>query len=454
MLNPWSTEVWRISGLALAALIIGLLSGHLLLILFLTTSGYLIWHLIYLFRLEYWLRLGGVAQPPKGRGIWNEIYYHIHRIRQRNRKQKRKLADVINRYRESTAAMPDATVILGENGEIDWFNEAAARLLGLNSPHDIGQRIINLVRHPDFIKYMEEAYYTRALEFPSPVNERIVLELNIVPYGKDQRLLIARDISRIKRLEQIRGDFVANVSHELRTPLTVLNGFLETMSDSGDNEYIKQWKRSLHLMHQQTSRMQHIVDDLLLLSRLETDEKKQARESVSVPAMLAAMREEAITLSGDQTHDIRLTADPRLWLLGNEKELHSAFSNLIANAVRYTPAKGIISLRWYADESGAHFEVKDTGIGIAPQHISRVTERFYRVDIGRSRETGGTGLGLAIVKHALERHNANLRIESKLNIGSTFTCDFPLKLIYYRDQPNKTASDNHKTQIDTLQHRE
>ncbi len=447
MYNPWSIEVWRISGLFLAALIVGMLSGHLVVILLITSLGYLAWHLVHIYRLEHWLRQGGISHPPQGKGIWSEIYHQNYLIRQRNRKQKRKLADVINRYRESTTAMPDAAVILRANGEIDWINEAAGPLLGLQSPQDTGNKLINLVRHPDFIEYVQQGDYKKSIEIPSPIHEKFMLEVSIVPYGKDQRLLIARDITRIKRLEQMRRDFVANVSHELRTPLTVLNGLLETMSDANDHEQLKEWKRSIQLMYQQTSRMQHIVNDLLLLSRLETDGPHHPGQPVAIPAMLAAMREEAITLSGSMQHEIHLDADPHLWLIGNEQELHSVFYNLINNAIRYTPERGKIYLRWYADQSGAHFEVKDTGIGIAPQHISRLTERFYRVDVGRSRETGGTGLGLAIVKHALERHDAVLRIESKLDIGSTFICDFPANLIHYRDQIYAINPDEHNPQI-------
>ena len=433
MLNPWSIEILRIGGLTLAALFIGFISDHILLILLLTILAYLIWHLTHLYRLERWLRSGGITQPPSGKGIWDEIYYHFYGIRKRNRKQKRKLTDVINRFLESTTAMPDATVVLRANGEIDWSNEAASRLLGLRPQQDIGHRLINLVRNPDFVTYLEQGQYTQPLEIHSPVNNKAMLEVNIIPFGNDQRLLIARDITHIKQLEEMRRDFVANVSHELRTPLTVLNGLLETMSDADDKEQIKDWKRSLQLMSQQTTRMQRIVDDLLLLSRLETDTRKHAQEPVAVPALLVAMREEALTLGADLGHDVQLDVDSHLWLIANEQELHSVFFNLIANAVRYTPAKGKISLRWFADDSGAHLEVKDTGIGVAPQHISRLTERFYRVDVGRSRETGGTGLGLAIVKHALERHDATLRIESILGQGSTFTCDFPPGLIYYKN---------------------
>ncbi|MDQ6960332.1 MAG: phosphate regulon sensor histidine kinase PhoR [Mariprofundaceae bacterium] len=431
MLSPWSTEGWRMAGLAFTALVVGVLSGHVLLVLFLAALAYLGWHLFNLFRLESWLKKGGASRPPENAAIWGDVYYHFHRSRARHRKRSRKLAEVINQFRESTAAMPDATVVMGACGEINWFNEAAEQLLGLRSPQDIGGRLVNLVRHPGISDYIERQFYSEALEIPSPVDKRITLAVNIVPYGKDQRLFIARDITRMKRLEQTRRDFVANVSHELRTPLTVINGFLETMSDTDDDEKIMEWKRSVTLMLQHTSRMQHIIDDLLLLSRLESDKHTQAREPVSIPAMLAAIREDAVTLSGDQRHDIQLESDPGLSLIGNGKELHSAFSNLVANAVRYTPAEGKIHILWHADETGAHFQVSDTGIGIAPQHIARITERFYRVDAGRSREGGGTGLGLAIVKHVLERHNAKLRIHSEPGKGSQFTCDFPPEEVIY-----------------------
>ena len=226
----------------------------------------------------------------------------------------------------------------------------------------------------------------------------------------------------------MRRDFVANVSHELRTPLTVVSGFVETLLDEPEG-HPAHMQRSLELMQQQTSRMQHIVEDLLLLSRLETDRNRPPHEVVAVPAVLAMIQEGTQALVEQKGQRLSLEADGSLYLYGAEKELYSAFSNLVTNAVRYTPDGGEIRVRWYRDEAGAHFEVNDTGLGIAPQHIPRLTERFYRVDVGRSRDVGGTGLGLAIVKHVLNRHGAALRISSIINKGSTFSCDFPGSLI-------------------------
>jgi len=430
--NSWSEEFWRAVGFLIVALAAGLLLGHSALFLFLATLAYLAWHLRSLYLLERWLGRGARGDPPAGSGIWEEVYNGLYRLQQRHRKRKLKLADFLGRFRASTAAMPDATVVLRPSGEIEWFNEAAARLFGLRSPQDLGQRIDNLVRHPRFAAFLARGQYTEALELASPVDEQIMLAVNVVPYGGDQRLLVARDVTRIHRLEEMRRDFVANVSHELRTPLTVVGGFLETMADDGD-EYTKKWGRSLELMREHTARMQRIVDDLLLLSRLETEKRgERVSELVSVPALVAAIQEEAVALSGAQQHYIHADIDRKLWLRGKETELRSAFSNLVSNAVRYTPKKGRIDIRWYADAAGAHFEVQDTGVGIEARHIPRLTERFYRADVARSRASGGTGLGLAIVKHVLERHGASLHITSAIGKGSTFCCDFPAHLIERR----------------------
>ena len=264
---------------------------------------------------------------------------------------------------------------------------------------------------------------------------------SVVRYGKEHLLLVARDVTPIHRLDQVRRDFVANVSHELRTPLTVISGFLETMSEehsSYPQQWARQWGRSVHLMRQEAARMQHLVEELLLLSRLEMDKGMHRREVIAVSGMLAMISEEAIalsgTLNGEPRHIFSVVADTGVRLCGNNTELRSAFSNLIFNAVQYTPSHGEINVRWYADASGAHLEVQDTGLGISAEHIPRLTERFYRVDTARSRDSGGTGLGLAIVKHVLNRHDAQLRIESELGEGSTFICDFPPALTVCVDQ--------------------
>lgn len=442
MFNPWTTEFWRIAGVAFVALVIGLATGHVIGFLLLGTLAYLIWHLVHLARLERWLRTARKYRPPEASGIWGEVYHHFYRLQQRNRKRKLKLAAILNQFQEAAAALPDAAIVLRATGEIEWFNEAAVRLLGLRA-QDVGLRIANLVRHPAFTALFPpgaEGAGGESAEFPSPVDDSITLLAHVVPYGQDRRLLVVRDVTRLHRLEQMRRDFVANVSHELRTPLTVVMGYLETMED-GAGPCAQQWARSLHLMRQQTLRMQRIVTDLLLLARLETENRVVRSEPVDVPALLAAIREDALALSGEKGHVVQLAAEPDLWLLGSAEELRSAFSNLVFNAVQYTPEGGEITIRWYGDAAGAHLVVKDTGVGIAAHHIPRLTERFYRVDVGRSRERGGTGLGLAIVKHVLSRHEGRLRIASVIGQGSTFTCDFPARLVLRR--PEKPAQANH-----------
>ncbi len=425
MLNPWTSEIRRLIILVVLTLLLGLLTGEWLVVALASMFGFLYWHIANLVRLEKWLRKGGSAMPPIGNGVWGELYYHIYRMRQRNRKSKRRLANVINRFKESTSALPDAAVVLHATGEIEWFNDAAAHYLGLSAPNDIGQRLINLVRHPAFAKYLMQEDFSDSLEVSSPVDEMMMLEINIVPYGgKNQNLLIARDITRIKKLEDMRKDFVANVSHELRTPLTVLTGTLESLADADDSETLETWRRSLGHMQQHNMRMLSIVDDLLMISRLETEDNKRDHYPVSLSAMLSIIYDEATVLSAG-AHEIKLDIPHLLWLMGDEKELHSAFSNLVANAIRYSPTGGLILITCQQREEGLYFCVKDSGIGIAPHHIQRLTERFYRVDAGRSRASGGTGLGLAIVKHVLDRHGAKLKITSQVERGSEFCCCFP-----------------------------
>jgi len=424
--NPWIPELWRLLWSILAATLLGAVLGVFWLGWAIGLAAYLGYHVWQLRRLVNWLRSGKTRNIPEAGGIWGEVFHYIYQRQRKHQQRKRQLEDILERFNEATSALPDATVVIGRKDEILWFNEAAAGLLGLHSSQDKGQPIDNLLRHPDFITYLNQtARNGEVLRMPSPVDDNLTLSIHLIDYGRDQRLLVARDISQQQRLDQMRRDFVANVSHELRTPLTVISGFLETLMDSGD-ECAARWQRSLDLMHQQAARMQHLVADLLMLSRLETDRSSPPRELVEVPALLAAIREDAQLLSGDKGHHITLEADPDLRLYGAERELHSAFSNIVGNAVRYTPAGGEVHIRWWRNGSGAHFSVSDTGIGIPAEHIPRLTERFYRVDTGRSREVGGTGLGLAIVKHVLTRHGARLRVESRPGKGSTFTIDFPL----------------------------
>ncbi|MFU8839007.1 MAG: phosphate regulon sensor histidine kinase PhoR [Thiohalomonadaceae bacterium] len=428
MPNPWLRELRRVLiWLALAGLIAWPL-GYPLTAMLLVLGGYFIWHLRNMYRLYHWLR-GHRFHPPEASGIWGEILDMIYRLQVRHRQRKRRLSGLIKRFQAATEAMPDATVILDDYGAIEWFNAAAEQQLALQPGRDQGQRIINLIRYPQFKHYLEEDSPTLPLRMAAPGDPGLMLSVRVVPYGSRQRLLIARDITQQLKLENMRRDFVANVSHELRTPLTVVNGFLETLNDDDTAQYPPHLARSLELMAQQTSRMQHLVEDLLLLSRLETDRNAPPHEPVRVAAMLAMIREAVEPLIEQKDQQLHIQADQALFIYGAEKELYSAFSNLITNAVRYTQDGGEISVHWYQDGKGTHFEVRDNGQGIAPQHIPRLTERFYRADTGRSREVGGTGLGLAIVKHVLNRHQAALRISSTQGKGSTFSCDFPENLL-------------------------
>jgi two-component system phosphate regulon sensor histidine kinase PhoR len=417
-----------------AALFVGWLLGVPHGAFTLALMAYLGWHIYNLYRLERWYYRRKKTHPPDAAGIWGEAFHHIYQLQRSNRIRKKRLSTILSRFKESTAAMPDATVVLSEANEIEWFNRAAKQYLGLRTRQDVGQRIDNLIRHPRFVEFLARGDFEEPLELPSPLDDQRSFAFRVVPYGRNQKLLVVRDITRLKRLERMRSDFVANVSHELRTPLTVVTGYLENMMDDrdSDGEY---WKKSLQQMQGQTRRMTRLVEDLLMLSRLEDGEKTLVRDQVAVPAMLVALVEDAKILSGEKRHQITLDSDQSLWLRGSDKELRSAFSNLVFNAVNYTPEGGHIQVRWYQDQAQEQvvFEVQDDGIGIAPQHIDRLTERFYRVDAGRSRESGGTGLGLAIVKHVLDRHGAKLAIESQPGEGSTFRCVFPASLAIMRD---------------------
>ncbi len=413
--------------LFLGAALLGGMTGTLLPCLLLAALGGLGWQLWRLDRLDRWLHGDRDANPPATGPVWDSVQDHIARLRRQSRKRKRKLSRLLEQFQQAAAALPDAAVLLGEDDRLLWCNGASQPLLGLASGRDLGLPITHLLRHPDFVAFLNQRRNGGSVEFPSPVDDGLSLSARLAPYGKKQRLLLATDISRIRRLEQMRREFVANVSHELRTPLTVIAGYLETLLDC-DDPALAGWEQPLRRMQQQSGRMLHIVEDLLLLARLESQKERPPLKPVNVPALLADIVEDITALSGDQGHQISVAADARLWLLGCEKELHSAFTNLAFNAVRYTPSGGRIEIRWFADVHGLHLTVADNGEGIAPHHLPRLTERFYRVNRDRSRSSGGTGLGLSIVKHILNNHGGQLRIESQLGAGSLFACDFPGEL--------------------------
>lgn len=422
-MSPWGREFRLIVGILIIGLILGLLLENVSFCLLITISLYLTWHLIQLYRLEKWLREAKKLNPPYAQGIWGDVFYHFYLLQQRNKKRKKKLAFIIKRFKKSTTAMPDATVVINSMAEIEWMNQAAKRLLNLRSPQDVGSPITISVRNPDFVRYFKQGDYTNSVEIKAPVDNQIMLNVKITPFGNKQKLLLAQDMTKISQLETMRKDFVGNVSHELRTPLTVLNGCIETIQDAPDVPV--KWKKSLDLIQQQGYRMRGIVEDLLILSRLESGNTIKHKSAINVELLLTTIKDEAIALGHHKHLNISQDIKSQCHLNGNEEEIRSAFTNLVANAIHYTPDQGCVELIWYETATHKHFSVKDTGVGISEEHLTRLTERFYRVDISRSRNQGGTGLGLSIVKHVLHRHQAQLHIASKLGQGTEFRCDFP-----------------------------
>jgi two-component system phosphate regulon sensor histidine kinase PhoR len=420
--NLWR-ELWILVGIGFASLLLGEITDRPFLIASIGFGLYIVLTLRNLVQLNRWL-VNKREDVPDAGGLWGEVFDRIRALMKETGQREDRLTEMLTRFQSASAATPDAMVILSRDNEIEWTNPAGERLLGIATPRDAGQRIINLVRHPEFTVYLDRGDYSAALEMTSPVHLQRSLSVRIIPFGSSQKLVIARDMTHLAQLETMRSNFVANISHELRTPLTVLTGFLETLKDM-DRPASTDLRKHFQTMHDQAQRMSRLVDDLLTLSRLETTPATRHEGVVDVPAMLAALKEMGELVSGDRQHRIHLMADADLRLTGNEEELRSAFSNLINNAVRYTPTGGDIRLVWRLDDGHPSFTVSDTGEGIAPQHLPRLTERFYRVDTARSRDSGGTGLGLSIVKHILLRHDARLVIESELGRGSSFTCVFP-----------------------------
>lgn len=425
-MDAWRSEFTRfILGLAIGGLL-GWTVGHAGWGVAIAASLHGFWMLQRTRELALWVLLKNDDDPPESGSIWGNLYDHLYQKEKQQQIRLKQLLELVDLARQSTNALKDAVVVINPSDELQWWNDAAETLLGLKRQSDRGQPVTNLVRDPRFIRYFRQRQYDTELEIPSPVNKAVLLQIQTVIFGDDNRLLVARDITRLHQLEQTRKDFVANVSHELRTPLTVIKGYLETFIDLVDPAQ-KPLHRGLQQMQQQTHRMEMLVSDLLLLSRLETQNRNQPTTAVDVGALLRQIYQDALALNDEKKHAIHLRVDDDHALMGFEGELRSAFSNLVVNAVKYTPEAGEITLRWWVDKEGAHFSVEDNGIGIEPQHIPRLTERFYRADASRNSKTGGTGLGLAIVKHVLLHHDAHLEITSEPGEGSTFSCHFPLK---------------------------
>lgn len=389
----------------------------LLLILFLNHAS----NLSQLFR---WLKDPRPASLPAGSGVWEDLFAALARLLKRQTQIESRLSAALDRFQQAGAALPEGLIILDEDDRIEWCNPKAETYFGLSNERDRNQQITYLVRNPQFVEYLETRNYREPLVLRSMRSEgELTLSIQLVPYGDSQKLLLSRDITRWERMETTRRDFVANVSHELRTPLTVLGGFLETLSDAPKHDP-EMLRRSLQLMSEQTHRMHRLVEDLLTLSRLESAQNPLREDLIDVPELVRSLYRDAQALSAGR-HRLSLRIESTEGLRGSAEELGSAFLNLISNAVRYTAEHGEIEVIWTKRDGHPTFAVHDTGIGIEPHHIPRLTERFYRVDRSRSRATGGTGLGLAIVKHILSRHQAHLEIESEPGQGSAFRAVFP-----------------------------
>ncbi len=396
----------------------------------------LVVYLGYLSLLGVWLDDPQLDTIPDGFGAWAEIFTRLYKTRRATVMSERRLLDNEERFRRTISALPEGILLVDAALQIEWCNPEAERLLGLSLKADQGLRLTNLVRDPAFVAYMTSARFDEPLMFRPLSRPQLALSVAVIEFEPSRSIVITRDVTQTERVDAMRRDFVANVSHELRTPLTVVNGFLETLLDA-DMPIDDLRRRHLQLMHEQAGRMNRLIEDLLMLSRLESQENGLLEEDVDMQALLAQVADDARALSGGR-HGIEVQGDS-VHVRGNRDELLSAVGNLLSNAIRYTPAGGSIRLSWKVGDDGGAVSVRDTGIGVAPEHIPRLTERFYRVDKSRSRETGGTGLGLAIVKHVLLRHQGWLTIESTPGVGSTFSAWLPRSRLIIADADRKAA---------------
>ena len=418
----------------LPAIILGIFVGHFGWLLFASLLAALGWNYYNQLKLSHWLWLDRSITPPNGRWSWEPLFYGLNQMQMRNRRRRRELGQLIKRFRSGAESLPDAVVLTTEEGNIVWCNGLAQELLGFRWPEDNGQHIFNLLRYPEFRVWIQARDFSRALNLQ--LNNEHYVEFRVMPYSEGQLLMVARDVTQMRQLEGARRNFFANVSHELRTPLTVLQGYLEMMEDAKLEEPFR--TKALDTMQEQTRRMDGLVKQLLTLSKIEASANMDLHEKVDIPVMLGMLEREVQTLSGGQ-HEVVFRVNDKLKVFGNEDQLRSAVSNLVYNAVNHTPPGTRIEVSWQQTPQGAQFQISDNGPGIAPQHLPRLTERFYRVDKARSRQTGGSGLGLAIVKHALSHHNARLEVMSEVGVGTRFMFTLAPRLIVPSDNTSKIS---------------
>ena len=415
--------LWLISSITVALVV---LSTGLLI--------YLSSHIAWLHKLHLWFKNPVLKEIPEGSGVWEDVFSALLQYERNNIENQTQLSSALERFNLTANAIPDGLVILSPSNEIEWCTSHAENQLGLNLATDKNLPIVNLIRDSNFIAYLYNEEFEEPFKLKSWRNPEVIFEIQLIPFASKQKLLICSDMTQLEKVDIMRRDFIANVSHELRTPLTVVGGFLETLSDMA-GAVPENLKNYFSMMQEQTGRMRRIIEDLLTLSTIESNTENPNDDEIDMGVLLKSIQNDAIGLSqslGKAKYNIHLDADPTLNVIGSQEELQSAFSNLVSNAIRYTPKGGDIFINWAMQNGQPVFSVRDTGIGIAQQHIDRLTERFYRVDRSRSRETGGTGLGLSIVKHILIRHQAKLEITSEFGVGSTFSVVFPKSRIVHK----------------------
>ncbi len=418
--RSWKFHSGRMLLVIMFIALAGWFLGQTVLVLGATAIVFLAWQLANVWRLRNWLSRPEI-DVPESYGIWAEIFNSLRERTRYRRQQESSYKTMIAEFQSLTNALPDATLIIDSHDNITWCNDSAVALLGLQIPQDLGQAVTNLLRGPDFAQWLAaDDRANNKLEMPSPLNDNRWWHINAVPFQQDQWLVVLRDITEIHNVEQVRRDFVANISHELRTPVTVFLGYLELLQNHPEPEVASAVER----MQTQALNMKALLDDLLELSRLQSDEIQGEEQDIDIPGMLEQLKEQAEEISGGR-HLLQFEVQPGLRLTGVAADIESAFRNLIINAIRYTPEMGRVMVSWRDSADGPLFVVKDTGIGIPKRDLPRLTERFYRVGAGRDRQSGGTGLGLAIVKHVLNAHKAILIIRSELGEGSEFICQFP-----------------------------
>lgn len=423
--NYWSIELSRLLYVLIAAFIIGISTGYWLVGLLVAMAGYIVWVLFRLHRLLTWLQNGTAPSLyPDTDGAWDEIAHQVQNMQRKSNKRKKRMAKLIKRFQEIVKGLPYATVVLNGDNEIDWANETSTRYLNIDLQKDRGQRIDNIVRLSALSTILSK-HAPKKTELTMPHQHERRLQVQVIPVQKDLKLLIAQDVSDFVNAQQIRRNFISNASHELRTPLTVISGYLEMMQT--DAQLPTHLRPIVNTANEQSNRMRMIIEDMLTLSKLERSQLETEKcVDINVPSILRLICEEEVARLHGQTHKVVLQMDEQLFLNGSESEFISVCTNLIYNAVKHTPAGTQIEVNWGLDAKGAPvFSVKDDGEGIPAEHVTRLTERFYRVDQSRSRDAGGTGLGLAIVQHIMQRHHGKLEINSSIGCGAQFKALFP-----------------------------